>query len=119
MKQLAVSVLTIAILTSACGGGSTLTDAQVLWCNEEWSEVDEVAEASGLMTRFEVWYANRGVTFDDDGNPTSIDKFNEVAESQPDFASEGEAGPFYEAVDAEYLEHADGVSACTAAYDSR
>jgi hypothetical protein len=39
MKRLGAAILTLTVLATGCSSGPTLTDAQVIWCNDNWDEV--------------------------------------------------------------------------------
>ena len=118
MKRAIAAILTLTILITGCSSGPTLTDAQQLWCADNWWDANAAGESLELKGTFTVWYESRGVSFTDiEGvRQDDIDFFAGL----PDTLDEDDKQlTLYDAQEAEWFKHPDGIRACIAAYDSR
>ena len=118
MKLAVAAILTLGILAAGCHDVPTLTDAQLLWCDDDRSTVWSARLALGLKNEYQVWAESIGISLDAEGaiSEQDDDLFQKEWEAQEEEL--GISG-FYGVVWEAYLEHPDGIRACIAAYDLR
>jgi hypothetical protein len=117
-RTLTATILTLTILTTGCSSGPTLTDAQLLWCTDHVSHVVGIGRRLELKDFQDVWFENRGATFDAEGRYTESDKNKELA-AEYNSSSESSFSDHWDATISEWFTHPDGIRSCIATYDSR